>query len=87
MLRGAEGEAANLYFAVFDHLIRSPDPEHALPRPLAPPAARSGQRAAVLPLHAADPRLPQRLPRASASTRPSASCTATGPAGRASRST
>jgi CRISPR-associated protein Cas1 len=26
-LRGAEGEAANLYFGVFDHLIRSPDPE------------------------------------------------------------
>ena len=27
MLRGAEGEAANLYFSVFDHLIRSPDDE------------------------------------------------------------
>lgn len=26
-LRGAEGEAANLYFGVFDALIRSPDPE------------------------------------------------------------
>lgn len=26
-LRGCEGEAANLYFAVFDRLIRSPDPE------------------------------------------------------------
>jgi len=26
-LRGSEGEAANLYFAIFDHLIRSPDPE------------------------------------------------------------
>jgi len=26
-MRGAEGEAAQLYFAVFDHLIRSPDPE------------------------------------------------------------
>lgn len=26
-LRGSEGEAANLYFSVFDHLIRSPDPE------------------------------------------------------------
>ncbi|HAM48350.1 MAG TPA: subtype I-C CRISPR-associated endonuclease Cas1 [Alphaproteobacteria bacterium] len=26
-LRGAEGEAANLYFGIFDHLIRSPDPE------------------------------------------------------------
>ncbi len=26
-LRGAEGEAAKLYFAVFDYLIRSPDPE------------------------------------------------------------
>lgn len=26
-LRGAEGEAANLYFAVFDYLIRSPDLE------------------------------------------------------------
>ena len=26
-LRGAEGEAANLYFSVFDHLIRSPDQE------------------------------------------------------------
>ncbi|TNC49614.1 type I-C CRISPR-associated endonuclease Cas1 [Rubellimicrobium rubrum] len=25
-LRGSEGEAANLYFAVFGHLIRSPDP-------------------------------------------------------------
>jgi CRISPR-associated protein Cas1 len=25
-LRGSEGEAATLYFAVFDHLIRSPDP-------------------------------------------------------------
>lgn len=24
-LRGSEGEAANLYFAVFDHLVRSPD--------------------------------------------------------------
>lgn len=27
LLRGAEGEAANLYFSVFDHMIRSPDPE------------------------------------------------------------
>ncbi|MXN67127.1 type I-C CRISPR-associated endonuclease Cas1 [Stappia sp. GBMRC 2046] len=27
VLRGAEGEAANLYFGVFDHLLRSPDPE------------------------------------------------------------
>ena len=27
VLRGAEGEAANLYFSVFNHLIRSPDPE------------------------------------------------------------
>ncbi|NGM47821.1 type I-C CRISPR-associated endonuclease Cas1 [Rhodobacter sp. SGA-6-6] len=27
LLRGSEGEAATLYFAVFDHLIRSPDPE------------------------------------------------------------
>lgn len=27
MLRGSEGEAAGLYFSVFDHLIRSPDPE------------------------------------------------------------
>jgi CRISPR-associated protein Cas1 len=26
-LRGSEGEAANLYFSVFDRLIRSPDPE------------------------------------------------------------
>jgi CRISPR-associated protein Cas1 len=26
-LRGSEGEAANLYFSVFDHLIRSPDTE------------------------------------------------------------
>jgi CRISPR-associated protein Cas1 len=26
-MRGSEGEAANLYFAIFDHLIRSPDPE------------------------------------------------------------
>lgn len=26
-LRGSEGEAANLYFGVFDHLIRSPDAE------------------------------------------------------------
>lgn len=26
-LRGSEGEAANLYFSVFDHLIRSPDVE------------------------------------------------------------
>lgn len=26
-LRGSEGEAAYLYFSVFDHLIRSPDPE------------------------------------------------------------
>lgn len=26
-LRGLEGEAANLYFSVFDHLIRSPDAE------------------------------------------------------------
>lgn len=26
-LRGAEGEAASLYFSVFNHLIRSPDPE------------------------------------------------------------
>jgi CRISP-associated protein Cas1 len=25
VLRGSEGEAANLYFSVFDHLIRSPD--------------------------------------------------------------
>lgn len=27
VLRGAEGEAAQLYFAVFDHLIRVPEPE------------------------------------------------------------
>ncbi len=27
LLRGSEGEAANLYFSVFDRLIRSPDPE------------------------------------------------------------
>lgn len=27
LLRGSEGEAANLYFSVFDHLIRSPDAE------------------------------------------------------------
>lgn len=27
LLRGSEGEAAHLYFSVFDHLIRSPDPE------------------------------------------------------------
>ncbi|TPW32171.1 type I-C CRISPR-associated endonuclease Cas1 [Martelella alba] len=26
-LRGSEGEAANIYFSVFDHLIRSPDAE------------------------------------------------------------
>jgi CRISP-associated protein Cas1 len=26
-LRGSEGEAANFYFGVFEHLIRSPDPE------------------------------------------------------------
>jgi len=26
-LRGSEGEAANLYFSVFDHLIRAPDPD------------------------------------------------------------
>jgi len=26
-IRGSEGEAAHLYFSVFDHLIRSPDPE------------------------------------------------------------
>lgn len=26
-LRGSEGEAANRYFAVFDHLVRAPDPE------------------------------------------------------------
>lgn len=26
-LRGLEGEAASLYFSVFDHLIRAPDPE------------------------------------------------------------
>lgn len=25
LLRGSEGEAANLYFAIFDHLIRAPD--------------------------------------------------------------
>lgn len=27
LMRGSEGEAANLYFSVFDHLIRSPDAE------------------------------------------------------------
>jgi CRISPR-associated protein Cas1 len=27
VMRGAEGEAANVYFAVLDHLIRSPDPD------------------------------------------------------------
>jgi CRISPR-associated protein Cas1 len=27
LLRGLEGEAAHLYFAVFDHLIRVDDPE------------------------------------------------------------
>ncbi|HEY7376681.1 MAG TPA: type I-C CRISPR-associated endonuclease Cas1c [Polyangia bacterium] len=27
VLRGAEGEAANIYFSVFDDLVRSPDPE------------------------------------------------------------
>lgn len=29
VLRGSEGEAANLYFGVFDHLIRSPEPAMA----------------------------------------------------------
>ena len=57
-LRGLEGEAADVYFAVFDHLIRERRAELPLPRPLAPAAARPGQRAALVPLHAADPRLP-----------------------------
>lgn len=26
-MRGSEGEAANIYFSVFDHLIRAPDPQ------------------------------------------------------------
>lgn len=37
-MRGSEGEAANLYFAGFDHLIRSPDPElHWTARSRRPP--------------------------------------------------
>jgi CRISPR-associated protein Cas4 len=58
LLRGSEGEAANLYFSVFDHLIRSPDKETPLERSLTATAARSGQRALVVSLHAAHPRLP-----------------------------
>ncbi len=51
--RGRRG--GQLYFGVFDELIRSPDPAMRFRGPIAPPAARSGQRAAVLPLHAPDP--------------------------------
>ncbi len=37
-MRGSEGEAANLYFGAFDHLIRSPDPElHWTARSRRPP--------------------------------------------------
>ena len=65
--------------------LRPSDPRRraglALPRPLAPSAARPGQRAALVPLHAAHPRLPLRAGDASASIRPSASCTATARAG------
>ena len=85
-LRGVEGEAAASISRVFDHLIRVPDAGLALARPLAPSAARRRQRAAVLPLHAADPRLPQRRRERRARSRPSASCTATGRDGRAWRS-
>jgi CRISPR-associated protein Cas1 len=60
-MRGSEGEAANVYFAVFDHLIRVSDPDTALAWALAPTAARPRERPLIVPLHAGDPRLPQRL--------------------------
>ncbi len=60
VLRGAEGEAGHVYFGVFNDLIRVAGRRHRFHGPLAPSAARPGQRASVVPLHAADPRLPQR---------------------------
>ena len=58
VLRGAEGEAGHVYFVVFNDLIRVDRRRYRLSRALAPPAARPGQRAPVIPLHAADARLP-----------------------------
>ncbi len=55
VLRGAEGEAAQNYFSVFDDLIRSPDAEIRFCGPQPPSTARSGQRVAFLPLYPADP--------------------------------
>ena len=54
-LRGLEGEAANVYFAAFDALIRA-QKETSASRAAPPPAARSGQRAALLRLRAPGPR-------------------------------
>ena len=54
VLRGAEGEAAQVYFAVFGDLIRIPDAGIRLPRPIAPATARSDQRASIVSLHSAD---------------------------------
>ncbi|WP_370638483.1 CRISPR-associated endonuclease Cas1 [Aurantimonas sp. VKM B-3413] len=51
--RGAEGEAAAVYFAVFDQMIRVSEPD-AVFRSLAPAAARPGQRVVVVSLHAPD---------------------------------
>ena len=48
--RGGQG-----YFAVFDDLIRAARRRISASAAAPPPAARSGQRAAVVPLHAADP--------------------------------
>jgi hypothetical protein len=56
-MRGAEGEAAHGYFAVFGNLLRSSDAF----KPKEPPAAaRSGERALVVSLYAAHARLQQR---------------------------
>ena len=55
VLRGAEGEAAQTYFAVFDHLVRAADPEIRFRGRSRRPPARSGQCAALFPLYASDP--------------------------------
>ena len=85
-LRGLEGEAANVYFGVFDALIRAQNEDFRFAGrsrrpPLDPVNALLSFLYALLVHDCA------RRSRPSASTRRSASCTATGRAGRASRST
>lgn len=85
-LRGDEGEAAAIYFGVFDALIRSPDPQMHFAgrsrRPLSTASTRSCPSSTRCSPTTAGAR-----PRRWASTPRSGSCTAIAPAGRALPST